>query len=51
MISIVSCAWALNAAAQQNANEPEGRRWVRLLDELVDMYLAHFGKDPVRRHP
>jgi AcrR family transcriptional regulator len=38
-------------AAQQNANEPEGRRWVRLLDELVDMYLAHFGKDPVRRHP
>jgi AcrR family transcriptional regulator len=38
-------------AAQQNANEPAGRRWVRLLDELVDMYLAHFGKDSVRRGP
>jgi AcrR family transcriptional regulator len=29
-------------AAQQNANEPGGDRWVRLVDELVDMYLAHY---------
>lgn len=35
--------------AQQNANEPGGRRWVRLLDDLIDMYLSHFRKTPVRR--
>jgi AcrR family transcriptional regulator len=29
-------------AAQQNANEPGGKRWVRLTDELTDMYLAHY---------
>jgi AcrR family transcriptional regulator len=28
-------------AAQQNSNEPGGTRWVRLVDEAVDMYLAH----------
>lgn len=28
-------------AAQQNANEPGGDRWVRLSDEAVDMFLAH----------
>jgi AcrR family transcriptional regulator len=30
-------------AAQQNANEPGGRRWVQLADELADMFLSHFG--------
>jgi AcrR family transcriptional regulator len=29
-------------AAQQNSNEPGGDRWVRLLDEIVDMFLAHY---------
>jgi len=29
-------------AAQQNANEPGGERWVRLTDEITDMFLAHF---------
>ena len=29
-------------AAQQNANEPGGKRWLRLTDELTDMYLAHY---------
>jgi AcrR family transcriptional regulator len=26
--------------AQQNANEPGGDRWTRLLDRMIDMYLA-----------
>ncbi len=29
-------------AAQQNANEPGGRRWLRLADELTDMYLSRY---------
>jgi AcrR family transcriptional regulator len=29
-------------AAQQDANEPGGDRWVRLADEITDMYLAHY---------
>jgi AcrR family transcriptional regulator len=29
-------------AAQQNANEPGGDRWVRLADEITDMFLAHY---------
>jgi AcrR family transcriptional regulator len=35
---------ALNAgiAAQQTANEPGGTRWVRLADEIWDMYFAHY---------
>jgi hypothetical protein len=44
-------AWtALNGglAAQQNANEPGGQRWVRLVDELTDMLLATYRK-PSRR--
>jgi AcrR family transcriptional regulator len=28
--------------AQQTANEPGGKRWLRLADELTDMYLDHF---------
>ena len=38
-------------AAQQNSNEPGGARWVRLLDDLVDMYVTHYGKTPLGRHP
>jgi len=29
-------------AAQQNSNEPGGDRWSRLVDEITDMYLAHY---------
>jgi AcrR family transcriptional regulator len=29
-------------AAQQNANEPGGDRWVRLTDDIIDMYLAYY---------
>jgi AcrR family transcriptional regulator len=29
-------------AAQQNSNEPGGDRWVGLVDEINDMFLAHF---------
>jgi AcrR family transcriptional regulator len=29
-------------AAQQIANEPGGDRWVRLIDEMVDLYADHF---------
>ncbi|MDQ6728476.1 MAG: TetR/AcrR family transcriptional regulator [Actinomycetota bacterium] len=28
-------------AAQQNANEPGGQRWVRLVNDAIDMFLAH----------
>lgn len=37
-------------AAQQNANQPGGRRWVRMLDDMIDMYLAHYRTAPPRRH-
>ncbi|HEY8673557.1 MAG TPA: TetR/AcrR family transcriptional regulator [Candidatus Dormibacteraeota bacterium] len=29
-------------AAQQNSNEPGGDRWVRLADDITDMFLAHY---------
>jgi AcrR family transcriptional regulator len=29
-------------AAQQIANEPGGDRWVRLIDEMIDLYADHF---------
>ena len=29
-------------AAQQNANEPGGKRWVRLVDETTDMFLTTY---------
>jgi AcrR family transcriptional regulator len=38
-------------AAQQNANEPGGDRWVRLTDEVVDMYLAHFQPSTRKESP
>ncbi len=30
-------------AAQQTSNDPGGDRWVRLVDEATDMFLAHQG--------
>lgn len=41
---------ALNAglAAQQTANEPGGTRWLRLADEMWDMYLARY-RSPTSR--
>lgn len=51
-------AWtaiAAGIAAQQNSNEPGGQRWVRLADELLDMFLAHYatasGAAPQDREP
>jgi AcrR family transcriptional regulator len=38
-------------AAQQNANEPGGDRWVRLADELSDMYFEHYRRPTGRRRP
>jgi AcrR family transcriptional regulator len=38
-------AWtAVNSglAAQQNSNEPGGKRWLRLSDDMTAMYLAHY---------
>jgi AcrR family transcriptional regulator len=29
-------------AAQQDANEPGGDRWIRLVDDITDMYLQHY---------
>ena len=29
-------------AAQQNANDPSGTRWLRLADEAIEMFLQHY---------
>jgi AcrR family transcriptional regulator len=34
---------------QQIANEPGGDRWVRLVDDVVDMFLAHVNKQKRQR--
>jgi AcrR family transcriptional regulator len=47
-------AWvALTAglAAQQNSNEPGGDRWVRLADEVAEMYFEHYSPPAKRRRP
>jgi len=31
-------------AAQQNANDPGGDRWLRLADEITDMFLARYAR-------
>jgi AcrR family transcriptional regulator len=36
-------------AAQQNSNEPGGDRWLRLADDVIDMYLAHYAPANLRR--
>jgi AcrR family transcriptional regulator len=33
-------------AAQQNANEPGGTRWLRLADDAAAMFLHHFRTEP-----
>jgi AcrR family transcriptional regulator len=33
---------------QQNANDPGGARWERLIDRVVDMFLAEYGPKPAR---
>jgi AcrR family transcriptional regulator len=38
-------------AAQQDANEPGGDRWIRLIDEITDMYLEHYSPTRRRKHP
>lgn len=38
-------------SAQQTANDPGGDRWLRLVDEVVDMYADHvLGKQAPRRN-
>jgi hypothetical protein len=38
-------------AAQQTSNEPGGDRWLRLVDEVTDMYLTHYRpRRPGGRH-
>jgi AcrR family transcriptional regulator len=36
-------------ASQQNANDPGGRRWLRLLPRAVDMFLSEVGPGTTRR--
>ena len=38
-------------AAQQDANEPGGDRWTRLVDEITDMYLEHYVPKGKRKKP
>jgi hypothetical protein len=33
-------------SAQQIANDPGGSRWLRLVDDVVDMYLDHITRKP-----
>ena len=39
-------AVASGIPAQQNSNEPGGKRWLRLTDDLTDMYLAYYRPAP-----
>ena len=36
---------------QQVSNDPGGDRWIRLIEETVDMFLAHCEPDRARRMP
>jgi len=36
-------------SAQQTANDPTGDRWLRLIDEVVDMYVDHVTPTRQRR--
>jgi hypothetical protein len=38
-------------AAQQTANDPGGNRWLRLIDEVVDMYADHIMSKQAQRTP
>jgi hypothetical protein len=35
-------------AAQQLSNDPGGDRWLRLLDEAMEMFFDHVNRTPVR---
>ena len=37
--------------SQQLANDPGGDRWLRTLDDAIDMYLDHVGALPERNQP
>ena len=37
-------AWTSGLADQQIANDPGGERWLRLVDEAVDMFLSHVSR-------
>lgn len=41
-------AMVAGLAAQQNANEPGGQRWLRLADEFIDMFLEHYASPNTR---
>jgi hypothetical protein len=34
---------------QQISNDPGGDRWIRLIDDVVAMFLAHCGTEEARR--
>src|SRR4030088_1454484 len=36
-------------SAQQTTNDPGGDRWIRLIDEMVDMYADHVLRRPTQR--
>ena len=36
---------------QQVSNDPGGDRWIRLIDESIDMFLAHCQPDSAPRTP
>jgi AcrR family transcriptional regulator len=36
-------------SAQQIANDPGGARWLRLVDDVVDMYLDHVARKPANK--
>jgi hypothetical protein len=44
-------ATALSAGliAQQMANDPDGDRWLRLVDDVVDMFVHHLASRGTRR--
>jgi len=42
-------ALATGLVDQQISNDPAGDRWLRLIDEAVDMYLAHAKPTPPKR--
>ncbi|NNF65706.1 MAG: TetR/AcrR family transcriptional regulator [Acidimicrobiia bacterium] len=35
--------------AQQISNDPGGERWIRLLDDAIDMFLDHYGALPRKK--
>jgi AcrR family transcriptional regulator len=49
-LDVWTALWS-GVASQQNANDPEGDRWTRHLDTMLEMYLNQFlPRRPKRRH-